>query len=277
MPYRRLPNTDNARLRAMKKALEMAEKVLPHELAFSASLLPQLNKFCSYFEQMLNQQRQAIAIQSAKSKELAAYSKKAKLYISHFFQVLNFAILRNEISPKAREFFGLKESDSRIPNLLTEKDIVYWGKQIVKGEQERLAKMGGNPITNPTAAVVKVRYEQFIEALHHQKILQKSTKYATNKIAELRPQVDNIILKLWNEVEAHFSSLNDEEKRNACEKYGIVYIWRPYERKNKNNNAIEEYANEQEIFENVQKNRSTEIDKQSSQNELQYATSFSNN
>jgi len=279
MPYRRLPNTDNARLRAMKKALELADKIQPNELAFSQTTLNKLNTLCPYFEQMLHQKKQAIAIQAAKSKELANYSRKAKLYISHFYQVFNFAILRNEIQPAARKFFGLRENDSRIPNLLTEKDIVYWGEQIIKGEPERLAKLGGNPITNPTAAVVKVRYEQFLEALHHQKILQKSTKYATDKIAELRADVDSIILTLWNEIEEHFSTLDDEEKRKKASEYGVVYVWRPNERVN----TKEEIADEAELFETIQENRAQiytdeeEIEEPLTQEQLQYAISFSNN
>jgi len=279
MPYRRLPNTDNARLRAMKKAIEMASKVQPNELVFSLTTLNKLNALCPYYEQMLHQQKQAIAIQAAKSKELANYSRKAKLYISHFYKVLNFAILRNEIPAAARKFFGLRENDSRTPNLLTVKDIVYWGEQIIKGESERLAKIGGNPITNPTAAVVKVRYEQFIEALHHQKILQKSTKYATDKIAELRADVDSIILTLWNEIEEHFSNYDDEEKRKKASEYGVVYVWRPNERIN----TKEEIVNDAELFENVQENRAEhyhdedEIEESLTQEQLQYTISFSNN
>ncbi|HNV95666.1 MAG TPA: hypothetical protein PKG63_04265 [Bacteroidales bacterium] len=281
MPYRRLPNTDNARLRAMKKALEMADKVQPYELAFSNTTLSQLNNLCPYFDQMLHQQKQAIAIQAAKSKELAAYTKKAKLYVSHFYQVFNFAILRNEIPAAARKFFGLRENDSRTPNLISEKDIVYWGEQILKGEQERLAKMGGNPITNPTAAVVKVRYEQFVEALHYQKILQKSTKYATDKIAELRSDVDSLILNLWNEVEEHFSNFEDEEKRKRASEYGIVYIWRPNER-NDQQKSDDTYAEESELFENIQDNRTEYLDEDEfeekiNQEQLQYAISFSGN
>ena len=268
----------------MRKALEMADKIQPYELAFSNSTLNQLNNLFPHFEQMLHQQKQAIAIQAAKSKELAAYTKKAKLYISHFYQVFNFAILRKEISPSARKFFGLKENDSRIPNLLSEKDILYWGEQIIKGEQERLAKMGGNPITNPTAAVVKVRYEQFVEALHHQKILQKSTRYATDKIAELRSDVDSLILKLWNEVEEHFSYLIDEEKRKCSSEYGIIYIWRPNERIDKSITADNEFVEESDILNDVQKNQMTlsdqnndEFEEEINQEQLQYAISFSGN
>ncbi|MCX7862782.1 MAG: hypothetical protein N2449_07285 [Bacteroidales bacterium] len=273
MPYRRLPNTDNARLRALKKAIEMAEKIPSHELAFSFQTHQKLKSIAPYFEQMLLQQKQAMAIQAAKSKELAALAKKARMYISHFYQVLNFAIMRNEIPASARKFFGLKENDCKIPNLLTDKDIVYWGEQLIKGEKERLTKMGGNPITNPTAAVVKVRYDQYLEALYQQKIYQKSTRYATDKIAELRANVDSLILELWNEVEQHFSHLDEEAKRNASIEYGVVYVWRPYERENSQD---DEFATEQEIFESISNNRAN-IDTYEEENQLQYAISFSGN
>jgi ElaB/YqjD/DUF883 family membrane-anchored ribosome-binding protein len=283
MPYRRLPNTDNARLRVLKKAMEKAENLQPYELAFSNNTLSQLNTICPYFEQMLHQQKQAITNQAAKSKELAAYTKKAKLYISHFYQVLNFAILRNEIPAAARKFFGLRENDARTPNLFTEKDIVFWGERVNKGEHERIEKMGGNLITNPTAAVVKVRYEQYLEALHYQKVLQKSTKYATDKIAELRAGVDVLILQLWNEVEEHFSDLSDENKRKQATEYGVTYIWRPYEREEAIH-SNEKYV-EEEVFETIQENRKQvtdieeieEAEELISQEQLQYAISFSGN
>ncbi len=274
MPYRRLPTTDNARLRALKKALEVAENIPQHELAFSFQTHQRLKSLTPYFEQMLHQQKQAMAIQAAKSKELAAYTKKARMYISHFFQVLNFAIMRNEIPASSRKFFGLKENDTKIPNLLTEKDILYWGEQLIKGEKERLAKMGGNPITNPTAAVVKVRFDQFVEALHQQKIYQKSTRYATDKIAEMRASIDELIVKLWNEIEEHFAHLNDEDKRNECSKYGVFYVWRPNEREISSDDIENELASEKELMENIQEE---EFEEKPTDKQLQYSISFSGN
>ena len=38
-----------------------------------------------------------------------------------------------------------------------------WGKRIIEGEEFRIRK-GASPITNPTIAVVKVRFENFLEA-----------------------------------------------------------------------------------------------------------------
>ena len=45
MPYRRLPNTDTARIRAMKTALEKGKELPPHKLAFSSKTIVNLQKF----------------------------------------------------------------------------------------------------------------------------------------------------------------------------------------------------------------------------------------
>ncbi len=279
MPYRRLPNTDSARLRAMKKAYEMAEKLEPARLAYSQSTLTELKRVMPYFEQMYHQQKQAIAVQSAKSKELAVLTKKARLYISHFLQVMNFAILRNELPPSTRKFFGLKENDTKIPNLVSDKDLIYWGERIIKGEQERLQKAGGNAITNPSAALVKVRYEQFLEAYHRQKIYQKSTRYATDKLAELRAEVDKVIQQIWDEVEKYFESFGEEEKRKQAAEYGVVYVLRPYERE-----QDQEQTDTDDVLREIiqEQNKSFDVSDEDNENcthpeELQYAISFSNN
>ena len=42
----------------------------------------------------------------------------------------------------------------------------------------------------------------------------------------MRREADDLIASLWNEVEASFSSLPEEEKRAAAEKYGVTYVFR---------------------------------------------------
>ncbi len=42
MPYRRLPNTDSARIRAMKAALSKGKNMHPFNLAYSQALLVKL-------------------------------------------------------------------------------------------------------------------------------------------------------------------------------------------------------------------------------------------
>jgi len=45
----------------------------------------------------------------------------------------------------------------------------------------------------------------------------------------MRQEADDLITRLWNEIEASFSSLTEEEKRTSAEKYGLVYVFRKHE------------------------------------------------
>ena len=78
--------------------------------------------------------------------------------------------------------------------------------------------------------MVKVKFDQFVDAYHFQKTLQSNTARWTVKVAELRNEADEIILDIWNEVEEHFSELSDDYKREKATEYGLTYVYRPMER-----------------------------------------------
>ncbi len=228
MPYRRLPNTDVARLRALKIAFLKGKDLPPFKLAFSQGSFSKVQSFMPSYEHALLLHKNAFANQVHKSRDYANALKKAKLYISHFIQVFNMAIIRGEIASSARSFFGLEDSDSRVPVLNTESDVIKWGEAVIKGESERIRK-GMAPITNPTMAVVKVRYENFLEAYNFQKTLQKTNTRTLGDLAKLRKEADEIITKVWNEVEATYAELPDEIKRERSKEYGLVYVFRKNE------------------------------------------------
>jgi len=172
MPYRRLPNTDAARVRALSRVLELSKKYEPDMLAFKQSTLIKVQAFLPNFEQARMMQKEAKDRQVSNSKEFVESFKKAKLYISHFLQVLNMTIIRGELKPSVRKFYGIGEKDTRIPELNTEKDVVEWGRKVIKGENERVMKTG-NPILSPRIAVVSVYYDKFLEKLNFQKNASK--------------------------------------------------------------------------------------------------------
>jgi hypothetical protein len=120
--------------------------------------------------------------------------------------------------------------ERKIPTLHTEKELIDWGKIIIEGESQRLSK-GQPPVTNPTIAVVKVRYQNFIDSFNHQKILQQNTQRAQLELDTLRQRADEIILSIWNEVEEHYKELPDDERRDRATEYGVVYVYRKNELK----------------------------------------------
>jgi hypothetical protein len=115
-----------------------------------------------------------------------------------------------------------------VPSFGSEGEVIKWGEKIIVGETQRIKK-GLTPVTNPTMAVVKVRYEDFMEAYRFQKILQKNLQRSQEKLVEQRHLIDSIIASIWNEVEEHYKDLPDETRRSNARLYGLVYFYRKSE------------------------------------------------
>lgn len=228
MPYRRLPNTDAARIRALKSALEKGREVPPHMLAYSSRNFVRIRKFLPLFEQNIQLQRQSVLRQSSRSREYNESLRKARLYLTHFIRVMNMAIFRGDLPAETRAFYGLATNESVLPSLNTENELISWGKRIIEGEEFRIRK-GGSPITNPTIAVVKVRFQNFLEQDNFHKTLLKTIIDYTERTAEMRKEADEIILEVWNEIEATLSSLSEEIRKKESTEYGIVYFYRKSE------------------------------------------------
>jgi hypothetical protein len=228
MPYRRLPNTDVARLRALKLAYVKGKELPPFKLAYSSSTFTKVQAFLPLFEHALLVHKSAYNNQINKSKEYVDKLKKAKLYISHFIQVINMAIARGDMPSNIRSYYGLEEYENRVPQLNTESDLIKWGEAIINGETERTRK-GMAPVTNPTIALVKVRFETFKDAYNFQKTLQKNNTRTLQDLSKMRDDADQLICKVWDEVEASFNELPDDLKRDKCKEYGLIYIFRKNE------------------------------------------------
>ncbi len=230
MPYRRLPNTDQARMKAIEMALEKGKRTALSELAFSLQTLEKIQILYPHLSNAIRQLQATKQFQFDRANEYGNIFKKAKLYLSHFVQVLNFAILREEMKPEVREFYELDANSAKVPPLNLEKDVLIWGEHIINGEQKRCMK-GGSAIYSPSIALVKVHFESFKDAFHHQKILQNNTNRASLKMQEMRDDADAIIQHLWNEVEERFALLPNELRREKAQEYGVVYVFRQSELK----------------------------------------------
>lgn len=228
MPYRRLPNTDQARLRAINTAILMGQKKSSDELGFSEVTLNRLRTFFPLFETNLIHHKLARSQQDKNSRSYLEFARKARIYLSHFIQILNFSIQRGDMKADVRNYYGMV-GDKKSPSLILESELLEWGKKIIEGEHQRVLH-GGNPLYNPSIAVVKVKFDQFVDAYHFQKTLQSNTARWTQKVAGMRAEADEIILDIWNEVEEHFSDCPEDIKREKATEYGVVYVFRPMEK-----------------------------------------------
>ena len=135
MPYRRLPNTDQARVRALKAAVEKGDLYSVRDLAISLKTLFEARNFLQRFEAAQIYYTQCYDNQAKASRKHQANVKTARLYISHFIQVLNLAVLRDEIKTSHKNMYGLPEANV-VPDLLSEAALVEWGKKIIEGTRQ---------------------------------------------------------------------------------------------------------------------------------------------
>lgn len=228
MPYRRLPNTDAARIRAMKTALKKGQELPPNNLAFSTKLLVELRRILPLFENNIRHYKYSVNMQNNKSKNYSDAIRKARMYLSHFVKVMNMAVTRGDLPVEIRTFYGMDINDSTSPQLISENELVNWGKKVIEGEEIRI-RQGGSPITNPTIAVVKVWYENFLHALHYNNTQAKIIFDLIEKNNSLRKEVDKLILDIWNEVERSHTEYFEDERKTMNEEYGLVYFYRKHE------------------------------------------------
>lgn len=235
MPYRRLPKTDQARIRTLRTAVESSVQngvftnVLSHNTYYKAKT------FLEKFSREVAIYKRCVAEQSTKrgNEKYEAALKRARMYVSHFIQVLSMSIVRGEIARGKRPYYGLPQDEDSIPNLFSEVAVLEWGAKIIEGEKRRQSE-GGVPIYNPTMGRVSVAYELFKDMYDRQQTLQQRTAETLRNISDMRFECDEIIFEAWGEIEKAFSSFTGEARIKKCAEYGVIYYYRTKPDKGKN-------------------------------------------
>lgn len=225
MPYRRLPKTDQARIRSLKAIVRKGDSEVEEETPLSLSIIYKARNLLSRMEPAQMHYKQCYDAQSLSSKKHQQNVKKARMYVSHFIQVFNMSVMRGEIKSVMKEMYGLPKGNI-LPDLISETNLIEWGKKIIEGEQRRTSQ-GGIPLYNPTISKVKVYYDIFVESHERQKNSQKITARSLDAISQMREEADSIILEAWNQIEKFFEIIVSADKRlDKCREYGVIYYYR---------------------------------------------------
>lgn len=225
MPYRRLPNTDNSRIKALNAAIEKASNTDFQEVALSMKTLSDAKQVVNQFQKICHRYQQTYETQVKANKTFQHKVRNAKMYISHFIQVLYMCVLRAEIKEEQLVLYGLEKANMLVPDLNSNDSLLDWGERVIQGENKRISA-GGVPIYNPSIAKVKVMHSLFKDSYQTQKIHQKATARILQEVADYRSRVDDVILSVWEEVEAFHATHPVEMRIEKNRAYGVVYYYR---------------------------------------------------
>lgn len=225
MPYRKLPKTDDSRLRALQILLSRDDNYTVQHRVVELKEVAEAEHVYSKLLRAQQNYKSALAEQVRLSAKYQTSIKRTRMFISHFLQVLNMSMERGEIKEENKKFYGLKMGDFTLPDLFTEPQLIEWGRRVVDGERARL-KEGGVPIYNPTVSKVAVQYDIFIEQNRRKNQQHDEVEQARVAVAQLRDEADKLLLEIWNQVEEKFAALPEEERYAKCRTYGVVYYYR---------------------------------------------------
>lgn len=230
MPYRRLPNTDSARIRSLKAAIS---KMRNNTYAYNRDIITldiqTLELMLRDFESAQVLYKESLDRQASENRKFQKLAKNAKLYISHFIQVLNLCIIRGEVKKDVKSLYKMEEANFAVPDLSSNDAILTWGENVIKGENDRL-QQGGSPIYNPTIARVNVAFSLFKDAFFTQRTYQHTTARQLNILSEQRKDIDKTLCILWNQIEEAFSNLEADTRLEKCKEFGVVYYLRKSEK-----------------------------------------------
>ena len=230
MPYRRLPKTDQARLHALQRAVQQAGNAAYNDQAINYRTLSEAQRFLMQFENQVAQYHANFDSKVSANRQYRHRVRNARMYISHFIQVLNLAVIRGEIKRQQKELYKLNPKSNSLPDLTAEEGLLDWGKNIIDGEQQRTAA-GGFAIYNPAINKVKVHYEMFKEEYTSHLLHKKTHNRVYEDTENLRKKADEIILSIWDQVEAFYKDELPYAKLQKCQAYGMIYYYRKGEAK----------------------------------------------
>ncbi len=201
MAYRRLPNTDNSRLIAI---LRLNELLLSEESYVLSENSDSILKHKMAFEELIEKRKNFVLERSLLNKSKKIQVGELRLNVSHFLQVFNFAIDRNDISKRSRSLFGLERNTGTIPLLSKEAEVLKWAENIIEGESGRIDE-GGEEISHPNYLKIKKIKESTESLVTDLQVLEKSFESYQSDILEQRKKTDEFIKEIWNQIQENNS------------------------------------------------------------------------
>lgn len=228
MPIRRLPRTDEERASALNMAKKRKGEVPAAQLPMSGSTASRLDTAQPAFRDAMIDRGTALSQQANASSVIEPERSRARMFISHFFQSFNNGVARGMFVAADRAYYQLDVSSDAVPPLDSDEKLVTWGGNLLSGDAQRVAA-GVAPMAMPTVAEVQVVFDQFQTVSGTLADRKAAYDAAQERVANLRPDVDSLIVRMWNEIEAAYSEDDAPSKRRKARQWGVVYISSPGE------------------------------------------------
>jgi len=229
MGYRRLPLSDEQRIRALNRAKGKVDSSPDAGFILMPKTITRLNTTQPIFANNMTKRGSALKEQATATLLARKAKEKLRILVSHFIQVFNKGVERGVFQQSHRAFYQLDINSNKVPLLRTENEILRWGKHIIDGDASRVAG-GGAPMAMPYTSEVTNAYNDFNTKRSDKSLKKDAYDNAQEDVSDMRKQVDKLILRVWDEVETAFNEEEPSSKRRKAREWGVLYVRRKGEK-----------------------------------------------
>lgn len=219
---RRLPNSNITRLEALSAAKKKLLSSNPEDLILSDNIVDRLNNMYFLYSNAYSERIAAFGDKASYSNAIQQNRKALQMYLSHFIQVFNLGIERNEHPVEHRSFYGLPINNQVLPNLKSEASVLLWSNNLVAGDAKRL-EAGGLPMSNPSIAQIITATKVLSQNIALHNAQEDVCNKAQSALDDLNPEADKVILRLWNEIAVAYDNLDAPARRRKSREWGVMY------------------------------------------------------
>lgn len=228
MPTRRLPNSHATRDSALTSCKAKMDAVAPADVPFIAARQTQLTDYQPIYHGLRNALNIALANQTDQTSVVKSLKRIAGLWVSHGFQALISACIREQFHNSVKNFYGIALESNKGPRLDSDLDITQAAVTYNDGETARTTA-GGIPISFPALVDINTQVDAFKAAVQTQSTLKMAYDSAQETLSAADPTADLLILQLWNSIEATYDTGDKPSMRRKAREWGVVYVPSPGE------------------------------------------------
>ncbi|WP_321368417.1 hypothetical protein [uncultured Draconibacterium sp.] len=231
MPYREIPKSTIGRYNVLEKTSEKSSSTPDDQWAISTETQTRLTALYPAFRQEIGERQEQFAKQAEATEVENAQQVVLHRIVSHFFQVFNLGVERGVFAPADRLYYGLNASQSDLPRLVTEQEIVTWARNLIEGEAKRVPPRDvetGDAVSmsNPSAAEVEIELNKYVELSNAQSAEKQAFDAENKDVLDMLPEIDELIRDIYDEVEFYYRKETPANRRKLAREWGVVYVSR---------------------------------------------------
>ncbi|MFC2092645.1 carboxypeptidase regulatory-like domain-containing protein [Bacteroidota bacterium] len=220
---RKLAQSDVKRMIALDTGKTKKDNTAPADVVLTPNTVTRLDTTQPLFKQKMQERGNTLQAQSDATAVKDAAMEKSKMFISHFIQCFNNGVKRGVFPVSHKAFYQLDVNSDSVPTMNTEAEVNLWGNHLIDGDAERITA-GGSAMSMPAIAEVTTEVNLFQTLNADQSTAKDAYDNAQEAVSDMRPEVDSLILRIWDEVETAFNDEPIESKRRKAREWGVVYI-----------------------------------------------------